>query len=131
MKWAPAITWMVKLLKVAVPVGGAILKGAADEIGLANIKDNIDVIDKMAGVLPSGKLEAGASDRPELGLIRSPEGAELRLVHDFLRKVLPDRRWGNLRRTDGRDFLWLCPTHYREYEGEPASGFDTEPTPDS
>ena len=48
----------------------------------------------------------------------SAEGAGLRELHSLLLDLDPGKTWGNLRRvlTPTGDYLWLCPTHYREYD---------------
>ncbi|MBC8869683.1 MAG: hypothetical protein H8E44_09715 [Planctomycetes bacterium] len=39
-------------------------------------------------------------------------------MHSLLLELDPAKTWGNLRRvlTPTGDYLWLCPTHYREYD---------------
>ena len=51
-------------------------------------------------------------------LAGKPEGAGLRELHSLLLELDPAKTWGNLRRvlTPTGDYLWLCPTHYREYD---------------
>ena len=116
-RWAPAISWMVKILKIATPIAGAMGSATADALGLDEMKANIDIMEAVAKALPGGELEVGKLDVPRAGLPAQLGDGELRMFHDFLAAALPERSWGNLKRAYYKgDFLWLCPTHYEEYE---------------
>ena len=72
---------------------------------------------------PRASLLGGEFDAPrrpdlEPGVRGTPEGAGLRELHALLRKLDPGQKWGKLRRvlTPTGEYLWLCPTHYREYD---------------
>ena len=116
-KWVPAISWMVKILKVAAPIGGAYGKAITDTLGLTDVKANIETMEKMVRTLPSGELDAGRRIDTRVGMPEQLDEADFRMFHDFLAEVLPSRSWGNLKRARYKgEFLWLCPKHFEEYE---------------
>ncbi len=71
---------------------------------------------KGAGELGERLVRSGGPDEP--GIRNTAEGAGLRELHTLLIELDPSRTWGGLRRvlTPSGDTLWLCPTHYREYD---------------
>ena len=73
-QWSPAISWMVRVLKVAAPIAGAFGREIADTLGLKDVKADIGLMEKLVGALPSGELEVGSRKRPKMGLARRPDG---------------------------------------------------------
>jgi hypothetical protein len=117
-KAAPVITWTARVLKVALPIISGVVQAGLDEWDLEHVKPKLDLMEKCAGALPSGKLETrGPAERPT-GFSKRPEGAGLREFHDLLKAEVKGRAWGGLRHvpTKTGDFLWLCPKHYAEFD---------------
>ncbi len=123
-KVAPYAKMISTLLSVAAPIAAASVKAAIGPDTLADVGKSIDVMKevvsgslKLGGEL-AGEIDVKGGRRDADGYRSSPEGAGLRELHSLLLELDPARTWGNLRRvlTPTGDYLWLCPTHYREYD---------------
>ncbi len=123
-KVAPYAKMISTLLGVAAPIAAASVKAAIDPELRKDAGRKIDVMKAVAaGALKlGGELagEIGSKHRagdPD-GLRSSVEGAGLRELRALLLELDPTKSWGNLRRvlTPTGDYLWLCPTHYKEYD---------------
>jgi hypothetical protein len=115
---APYVTWTARALKVALPITIGAIQVGMDQWDLEGLKPKLDLMEKCARALPGGELETlDGAERPT-GFYERPEGAKLREFHDLLEAEVKGRKWGGLQRvlTKTGDFLWLCPTHYREYD---------------
>ncbi|MBL8880235.1 MAG: hypothetical protein JNG88_14045 [Phycisphaerales bacterium] len=125
-KWAQnaasTITWMVKILKVAIPVGGAVLSEAASDLLSDAVKSTIKVADKCAAALPTGSLdpiEGRERDRfmefaRANGFGPWTEPTDLTPIHQVFHQKRPDRPFAPLRRgiTQSGQIWWLCREHY-------------------
>ena len=114
---APYLSVVAKTLRIAVPIAGAALGVAMDQAALTDIKDDNKFMDKLSGALPVevGRGPAPLDQRPGL----SPaEGAGLRALRQLLFERDKQRSFGGMRRvlTASGDYLWVCPTHYPEYD---------------
>jgi internalin A len=115
-KVAPLANAVARTLKVLVPVGGAIVKAGVDEVLLADAKGKLDLMEKLTATLLH-EVDDPGSAREESDAAQV-DGAALRELFQVLVELDPKRTWGGLRRagTATGDFLWLCPTHYKEFD---------------
>ncbi len=124
MKVAPYAKMISTLLSVAAPIAAASVKAAIGPETLTDVGKSIDLMKevvsgtlKLGGEL-TGDIDVKGGPRDADGYRSSPEGAGLRELHSLLLELDPAKTWGNLQRvlTPTGDYLWLCPTHYREYD---------------
>jgi internalin A len=120
-KWlrtvAPYALLVSKMLRLVVPVGGAVPGVVLPERELRGIRHQIELMKAIAAKLP----KHGVSDETlverdnELTLA---EGAGLRALRVLLLEEDKPRSFGILRRVQdvSGDFLWICPDHYPEYD---------------
>ncbi|MGQ4382828.1 leucine-rich repeat domain-containing protein [Streptomyces sp. SAS_270] len=109
----PYARTVLKVLRFAVPVAGAVLDVAAEELN-KQLKDDIKLMQVLVDAVPGEEL-------PELDGLRSLTRAEFdsdfRAMHALLESLDPERRWGDLNKvvTPEGDTLWLCAQHARPY----------------
>ncbi|MET7485486.1 COR domain-containing protein [Streptomyces sp. NPDC005538] len=111
----PYARTVLKVLRYAVPVAGAVLDVAADDLN-KRLKDDV--------VLMKSLVEA-AQSAAEQDLLTEPNAMHLaewdtqfRTMYALLTKLDPDRRWGGLNKvvTPEGDTLWLCEQHARPFQ---------------
>jgi GTPase SAR1 family protein len=117
-KIAPYASLIARTLKTVVPIGGAVVKAAADETLLKEISGKLDLMEKTVSTLLEGDLEAGRKFDEPNRLVSRAEGEGLRQLQSVLNELDKSRKWGGLRRvpTQTGDYLWVCKEHYREYD---------------
>ena len=121
MKVAPYARFMARMLRTIVPVAGAAIRTTFDESLLKNVGPTLDLMEKVTHELMTGDFEAPRQpEDPEdlVRLVTKAEGAGLRELCALLCDLDQNRRWGGLRRAmaESGEFLWLCPTHYQEFD---------------
>jgi internalin A len=116
---APYALGINKLLRVAVPVGAAIVGVALSENELKGVSHELELMKTLTeSLLPEGDSKEAANVEDE-GWQNSAVGAGLRALRALLSEVDPFSRFGDLRRVlaPSGDYLWVCPTrHLREYD---------------
>jgi internalin A len=113
----PYLRGLVKLLKFAVPIVGAVTS-----FGLPNdwLKNQFNLTSALVDQMPD--LKSGPTFKlvNNLGETISHDGAEgatLRALRKLLDEVDPIQHWGGLKKvlTPEGHYLWLCPHHAAEY----------------
>ncbi|MFH8799942.1 COR domain-containing protein [Streptomyces sp. NPDC017936] len=110
----PYARTVLQVLRYAVPVAGAVLGVAADDLN-KQLKDDIALmkalVDATQGIDGMDPLD---SPRP---MIRAEWDSEFRAMLALLTKLDPERRWGGLNKvvTPEGDTFWLCEHHARPY----------------
>lgn len=111
----PYARTVLKVLRYAVPVAGAILDVAADDLN-KQLKDDILLMKSLVEAAQS----AADQDLPfvDSNTFRLAERhSEFRTMYALLKKLDPDRRWAGLNKvvTPEGDTLWLCDHHARPF----------------
>jgi internalin A len=101
---------------VFVPIAGAAAGVMLSEKQIESAQDEIELTKAVVGALPT-VVEQEVSIDGGPGLTIS-EGAGLRALRAILLEKDRSRAFGGLRRvrTTSGDFLWICSTHYPEYD---------------
>ncbi|HEX9991123.1 MAG TPA: COR domain-containing protein [Chloroflexia bacterium] len=122
-RWAAVSPWLnhlVRFLKFAVPMGGA-LGVIYDEAAMEEMKNNIRLMEAITKNLSTFKTESASSvmaSQDPVGPDQVAMGPALRALYGFLTEVDKPRNWGGLTDTvtpDG-NILWLCAEHRKQYE---------------
>jgi internalin A len=110
----PYIVALIKVLKLAVPLAGAVLE-LVDTTGAEERDAEISLMSQLVETLPSD-LAISIEDAA-LVEARQLEGAPLRSLRRLLDTLDPSRQWGGLRPvlTPEGHLLWLCEEHTRPY----------------
>ncbi len=110
----PYVRFVASLLRLLVPVGGAVYATILSEDELKEVRSEIDLTKVLADKFP--RVETEKSDIQH-GMTKA-EGAGLRALRALLLKLDPANRFGDLRRagTASGDLIWVCPRHYRLYD---------------
>jgi Leucine-rich repeat (LRR) protein len=117
-KWAadmaPYAAFVVKTLRLVVPIAGGIAGVAVSEQDLKQYKSEIDLMKTLVDKLPmppTGAAEDGSG-------LTYAEGAALRAFSAKLFELDRAKRFGDLRRVQipSGDYVWICPEHYPEYD---------------
>jgi GTPase SAR1 family protein len=118
---APYALLTLKVLRVAAPIASGAI-GLAEKSLQEQHKGTFDFMDKLTRAASEGKagLEEATSRVDHLDhAISRAEGKGLRAFHDLLKEVGWKPGAANLQRVSDKstgDVLWVCPTHYREYD---------------
>jgi internalin A len=112
----PYAVLVSKVLRVFVPIAGAAAGVMLSEKQIESAQDEIELTKAVVGALPT-VVEQEVSIDGGPGLTIS-EGAGLRALRAILLEKDRSRAFGGLRRvrTTSGDFLWICSTHYPEYD---------------
>jgi internalin A len=120
-KWladvAPYLKFLVKALRLAVPIAGAIADVSVPKEQFDVASQEIELMNSLVEALP----EAPDSKKWEMdsaGSLTPMEGGALRGIRTLLFRQDPIREFGDLRRVQNAsgDFLWICPEHYSKYD---------------
>jgi GTPase SAR1 family protein len=123
-KWlvrlGPYAALVVKVLKSAIPVAGAIADLAVSPEQFARVMDQVDLMESLLDELPEQEYH----DRLEVRVhgsasqLTKAEGQAVRAFRVWLFERDRWRRFGGLRRVQAPagDILWVCPLHYPEYD---------------
>jgi GTPase SAR1 family protein len=115
---APYLRMVSRLLRLVVPLLSGVGELAASRETIERLHYDIEGMEKVADAIP--EFLEGSLDKP-LATVAGPVGsggAGLRVFRSLLLEVDPARRFagmGRVRNGSG-DFLWVCPTNYREYD---------------
>jgi hypothetical protein len=118
---APYAQLVLKTLRIAVPIAGAVAGVAMPKEEIEDTKQKIELMKTLVDKLPEhiGKqerdIEPYESGKDQL----SPaEGQALRSFRTLLFRNDPERSFGGLRRVQAPagEFLWVCTDHYSEYD---------------
>ncbi|MER6732738.1 COR domain-containing protein [Streptomyces puniciscabiei] len=113
---------VLAVLKYAVPVAGAALGVAADDLDKL-LKSDVALMKELVKGLPDELI----STSPQLGdirsLVRVTEHHEYRQMQSLLLKLDPAGDWGGLNKvtTPEGPTYWLCDAHTREYRRHPGN----------
>jgi internalin A len=116
---APYVTLVFKTLKLVIPIAGAVAGVVLSQDQLRHAEHELElmatVVDKLPDV-PGQQEEMDLSEPPSQ--LTFPEGEALRGLRALLFEQDRGRSFGDLRRVHAPsgDFLWVCPTHYPEYD---------------
>jgi internalin A len=108
-----------KTLKLVIPIAGAVAGVVLSQDQLRHAEHELElmatVVDKLPDV-PGQQEEMDLSEPPSQ--LTFPEGEALRGLRALLFEQDRGRSFGDLRRVHAPsgDFLWVCPTHYPEYD---------------
>ena len=119
----PYAALMLSILKIVVPIAGAVGGAVLPGTQLDRVRVDLDVMQELmaeAGPLadvPSG-TDGWANGDVQVGPLTRAEGEALRALRQILFEHDRAHRFGGLRRwlTVTGDYLWLCPEHYAEYD---------------
>jgi internalin A len=127
---APYARLVFRILQLVVPVAAAIDVASLPSAQQASAQVRLDVMQAIVDELPADSAnDLEWADRDFAGLNSGPEklspaqGKALRAVRQIILEKDPLRAFGDMRpvQAPSGDFLWVCPTHYPEYDpGLPA-----------
>ena len=120
---APYLNAVLKTLQVAVPVTVALAGVVLPANVIAAAREELKLMSALAEQLPKDVLNP-SSDLSHSGHgLTTAQGAALRAIRVLLFEHDVARAFGDLRRvvSPSGDFLWVCPTHYAQYNPEPPS----------
>jgi hypothetical protein len=123
----PYISVVSKTLRVAVPIAGALAGMMMNEVTQKDLADEMNLMDRIAGALPSG-IEIDREAVEENEQLTRAQGEGLRALRQLLLELDKRRSFGGMRHavTASGDVLWVCPEHHPEYDpGLPALPYDT------
>jgi internalin A len=117
---SPYANLVLKTLQLVVPVAAAAAGVTLTEDRLKHVKPELELMKTLVGKLPSTL----AVENPELEALEphsrltAAEGEALRGVRSLLFQEDSMRSFGDLRRVlaPSGDFLWVCTTHYPDYD---------------
>lgn len=123
----PYISVVSKTLRVAVPIAGALAGTMMDDVTQKDLADEMKLMDRIAGALPSG-IEVDREAVEGTDQLTRSQGEGLRALRQLLLELDKARSFGGMRRvvTPSGDILWVCPEHYPKYDpGLPDLPYDT------
>ena len=117
-KIAPYASFVAKVLKLAVPLAGAVSDMALDEATAKAVQPEFKFMEKLTTELLRDELDVPRQAGESRSGLNEAEGSGLRQFQSLLLELDPPRKWGDLRRVQNAagDYLWVCPRHYREYD---------------
>lgn len=119
-KISPYAALIVKILQLAVPLTGSIAVASLPTEQIEHASAKLEMMKTLIDDLPSESL--GELQDVELGRatdqMTAAQGQALRALRVVIFEHDPFRKFGGLRRVQAfsGDFLWVCPTHYSEYD---------------
>ena len=119
-----------KTLRIVVPIAGALAGTMMDEVTQKELADEMKLMDRIAGALPSG-MDIDREAVEGTDQLTRAQGEGLRALRQLLLELDKPRSFGGMRRvvTPSGDVLWICPEHYPEYDpGLPELPYDTTET---
>ncbi|MBF0326968.1 MAG: hypothetical protein HQL42_18105 [Alphaproteobacteria bacterium] len=115
-KVAPYAGFALKALRLVVPIGDAAALTQLDSATIAVVKDELNLMDKLAAALPS---DVGLGERLPAGPDGRARGAELRQLSVLLKELDTTEGWRGLSRVMDKasgDWHWVCPEHRAIYD---------------
>jgi hypothetical protein len=111
----PYVHQSLKVLKYVVPVLGAALGAASEDLGKV-MKDDLDLMKALLDGLPP-EARRQLSDRESQSMVVATDHAEYRELHALLKRLDPAERWAGLNKvtTPEGPTYWLCREHARFY----------------
>jgi internalin A len=116
---SPYAILVFKILKVVVPIAGAVAGLALTEEQLKRSEHELELMKAVVDQMPERKYEQQELDLPELrSQLTASQGEALRGIRVVLLEQDRLRSFGGLRRihAPSGDFLWVCTDHYAEYD---------------
>jgi internalin A len=113
---SPYAVLIFKGLQLVVPIAGAV-SGVVNEELLKRFGHELELMKTLVERLPDQPV-AEPPSLEQRGQLSPAEGAGLRALRQLLFEHDPPRDFGDLRRVQAPagDFLWICTTHYPEYD---------------
>lgn len=115
---APYANFVLKTLRLAVPIVGAVSGVALPRQAVDDLSKRIELMKVLAEKLPAEvERQERLGEMPKNELTK-PEGQALRGLRSLLFKYDENRSFGDLRRVQAPsgELLWVCPRHYHEYD---------------
>ncbi len=111
----PYVHQTLKVLKYVVPVFGAALGAASEDLSKV-MKDDLELMKALLDGLPA-ETRRQLSDRQSRSTVVATEHAEYRQMFALLKQLDPDQHWGGLNKvtTPEGPTYWLCSEHARFY----------------
>ena len=118
---SPYVILIGRTLRLLVPVAGDVPGVVLPEHQLRHISHQLELMKSLASSLPydlGRSWSTPATIEAQSARLTAAEGAGLRALRALLFEQDRSRSFGDLRRvrTVSGDLLWVCPTHYREYD---------------
>jgi len=119
-KISPYAALIVKILQLAIPLTGSIAVASLPTEQIEQASAKLEMMKTLIDDLPREPLkelrdvELGRAT----GQMTAAQGEALRALRVVIFEHDPFRRFGGLCRVQAPsgDFLWVCPTHYNEYD---------------
>ncbi|GIJ12351.1 COR domain-containing protein [Micromonospora andamanensis] len=117
-KIAPYANFVLKTLRLAVPIVGAVAGVTLSKQAVDDIAKRVELMKVLAEKLPAAVERQERFEELPKNELTKPEGQALRGLRSLLFKYDENRSFGDLRRVQAPsgELLWVCPDHYHEYD---------------